>query len=628
MPLRTVIHLPTSTSTDSAPAHLKPTDVNLLPFHLAGYTGPAALDVYFSPRPSAHISGLGHQAPSSTTAANNGEEEELDVKEGYTGRLAAFRGRQVYEHLLSLPEGYTGVVFAAPPPPSGHGQTEDVLPAATNDVPLPSSPPRKTTTGGEVTPRRSSRKRKVAGEYVIGSGKKEAAVVVLVPAKRTRVKKPVERFSLDDDEDDDDEDEDKEEVANFQDLKPESTFAALDREKDQHMEADEQGEETQVEVHVVIDVPLPKPHSNGLPAAADDTQRLRQKLEKGDSLVVVDEALGDISSGLGTSYPDAIGIVSSVPASVTDAHAAEPSTDNQMDDITLVNTHLEEDTQSPTHMDTQTDDHRQSAINTRHLRARATFSGITIWSADEPMYSLPINSANGNETGVGSREAQQGGGELKAEEADVDVKTMMGERDEFARVLQEWRRLAGVGTFAAGKAKKGAKAVMRAGRLRSSTTTMKLHQGSGTLDQNHEPPTSATCKYDEAAYAQLHTRRSLGFNPAKHEKGYHKFLDQLGEDGAMRMAGPGHQAEVEKYFSPEVTKNSRWRTTGNDRISFESRGPDRRQRSIRNEDTRDRVERQVGKSREYKGRRVLGKARNLMGFNAWGRQGSRTPLRK
>ncbi|KAJ9120276.1 hypothetical protein QFC22_003176 [Naganishia vaughanmartiniae] len=451
MSLQTAIHLSTP-STEPVTPHLKPTDVNLLPFHLAGYTGPAALDVYFTPRPSAELLGLGH-ASSTAAVVENEDKSKEGVTEGYTGRSAAFRGRQVYEHLLLLPEGYTGVVFAAPPPPSG--RTEDVPPPATtiNSLhQLPSSPP-PNRVGTEVTPRRSSRKRKVGGDFVVGSGQEKAQVQV----KRARLKKPVGRFSLDDDDEDEDEDEDEEkgeggkEPVEKQETNPDSPSTSRDTKEERQLEAEEKGEETQVEVHVVIDVPLPKasPETNGRTPIVPGTTKQQQ--EKGDSLVIVDEALVVASS---LTSPTVLGVGSPASAQATPAHDEKPIvfakevTDVSMDEDTRSSTPIDTqtatpmDTQPPTPEDTETGNHQQPTTsnnaNTRHIRPRATFSGLTIWSADEPMYTLPTRTTEQE------KPVTFGHDEAEGRAVEVDVRGVMAERDEFARSLQEWRRLAEV----------------------------------------------------------------------------------------------------------------------------------------------------------------------------------------
>ncbi|KAJ9123490.1 hypothetical protein QFC24_003704 [Naganishia onofrii] len=472
MPIRTAIHLPAPTTSATEPAvpHLKPTEVNLLPFHLVGYTGPAALDVYFTPRPSAHLSGLGQQTPSNSSNIDDAgtDEPSVQVKQGSTGRTAAFRGRQVYEHLFPLPEGYTGIVFSAPPPPTG--RTEDLPPVGSSSSSiinnnsnhqLLSSPPRKTTTEGEVTPRRSSRKRKVGSDFVVGSGKQAAAGVVPVKKRVAKVKKPVGRFSLDDDDEDEEEDEEGEgeelqetlENGEEQERTPahpgdgkSESQQDLDRQNGE-VPVDEQGEETQVEVHVVMDMPLHNPNTTaGASAAANDTQQQeKRKLDKGDSVMVVDDEVAVTPGSPQTP----------LTLSVGDERDPELRTDvNPDDDITLVNTNTEanteENTQSPTPIDTPTDNlHLQSTGPIRRLRPHATFSGISIWSADEPMYTLPSTSTD---TGVNGAGVGAGIGEdvvVKAEaeagaRGEVDVGSVMAERDEFARALQEWRRVAEV----------------------------------------------------------------------------------------------------------------------------------------------------------------------------------------
>jgi hypothetical protein len=153
---------------------LAPPTVRLMPFHLT-YTGKADVDVFFKPRRNGAC-GLGY--PDDGNEQTEGEGQ----KEGVTGRVAAFRGREVHEHLVTIPRGYIGCVISAPPKPTG--RTEDVGVAA------------KVEEEQVIDAGRSLRKRKAPALPVGGTGK----------GSRTRKKVvPVKRFALDSEDDESEE---------------------------------------------------------------------------------------------------------------------------------------------------------------------------------------------------------------------------------------------------------------------------------------------------------------------------------------------------------------------------------------------------------------------------------------
>lgn len=291
---------------------LEPTQVRLMPFHLS-YTGPAQTDVYFQPR-SSHHSGLGHPSR---------EEEEVKKGDGATGRVAAFRGREVHEHLVSLPPGYIGYVLSAPPKPTR--RTEDVVAPQTMDP---------TAAGGAVEGR-SMRKRKAPVE--------RAPV-----AKRTRKAVPVQRFSLDDDEGSDGADGSVRELV--------SSAAG---------EPIGETDESQIEGQTTTE-------------AVEVTEPTREPLHHTMSLAIVDSMIPE----------------------ETEPTSPPPSTEETA-----------------------------SWVHTRRLVPEATFEGISVWCADEALYTVPSTSAD-----EGSEKVVQGAG----------VTAAMGERDEFVRALYEWRRVAEV----------------------------------------------------------------------------------------------------------------------------------------------------------------------------------------
>lgn len=268
-------------------------------------------------------------------------EQDLNQGDGVTGRVAAFRGREVHEHLLTLPQGYVGCVLSAPPRPTR--RTEDVLKAEQSTRPI--------VPEEEVPTQRSMRKRKAAVE--------RAPV-----AKRTTRKavEKVKRFSLDDDDDD-------EEVGAGGEVVPEvliPTSQPIGETEESQVEARTSGEpveETPEETPEETDT-APTGECGGAPPPLSHTT----------SLAIVD---------------------SMIPAEPFPTE--EPST----------------------------------WIQTRRLVPEAKFEAITIWHADEAMYSVQsvTNEADGN---VGEK------GEIG------DVKGLMGERDEFARALDEWRRVSEV----------------------------------------------------------------------------------------------------------------------------------------------------------------------------------------
>ncbi|GAA5985646.1 hypothetical protein JCM10908_007056 [Rhodotorula pacifica] len=85
--------------------------VSLLPFSLA-HDGPAPIATYFHPRPYPDGGAAGAPHQEGSEAAH---------------RQAAFRGRRIVSSMLSLPEGYRGLVYSttAPLPPSHDGDADD-----------------------------------------------------------------------------------------------------------------------------------------------------------------------------------------------------------------------------------------------------------------------------------------------------------------------------------------------------------------------------------------------------------------------------------------------------------------------------------------------------------------------
>lgn len=285
-----------------------------MPFHLS-YTGPAQTDVYFQPR-STHHSGLGHPSI---------EGDKLRKGDGATGRVAAFRGREVHEHLVSLPRGYIGCVLSAPPKPTR--RTEDIVVPQTVE----------SQAAGETVEGRSMRKRKVPVE--------RAPV-----AKRTRKAVPLQRFSLDDDEDSGD--------------------------------ASDLGEE--------FTVPTEEPIRGTDESQIDD----QTTAEPADAITPTREPIRHTTS---------LAIVDSMIPEETDRTSSAPQP-------------------SPT-------EDTSSWIHTRRLVPEATFDGISVWHADEAMYTAPSTCAyDAADKEEGEKVLDEGG-----------VRAAMGERDEFVRALDEWR---------------------------------------------------------------------------------------------------------------------------------------------------------------------------------------------
>lgn len=296
---------------------LDSSEVRLMPFHLA-HTGPAQTDVYFQPR-AAHPTGLGYVST---------EVEDVKKGDGTTGRIAAFRGREVHEHLVTLPRGYVGCVLSAPPRPTR--RTEDI---ATSEQPT-----EPTVREEEISTQRSMRKRKAPVE--------RAPV-----AKRTTRKavEKVKRFSLDDDEDS----ENGEGVAEASQPIGET-------------------EESQVEAQTPVDEPVAETKDE----PTGDREDVPPPLHHTTSLAIVDSMIPE----------------------ETDHTSPPPPTEEP-----------------------------SSWIQTRRLVPEATFEAISIWHADEPMYTVPTG-----EMDEGTEEK---------EDAKGDVRGLMGERDEFVRALDEWRRV-------------------------------------------------------------------------------------------------------------------------------------------------------------------------------------------
>jgi hypothetical protein len=220
---------------------LAPPNVRLMPFHLA-YTGKAEVDVFFKPRRSGAC-GLGY--PDDGNEETKGEGQ----KEGVTGRVAAFRGREVHEHLVAIPTGYIGCVISAPPKPTG--RTEDVGVAA------PKVEEEQVTDAG-----RPLRKRKapVASASAGGKGGRTKRKVV-----------PVKRFALDSEDDEPEEAVVAEPEAYdgdvMMDTKDEPLDSAQAPEQDQEAKAEQEQETRQPLEHTeslaIVDtmISLPPPQS-------------------------------------------------------------------------------------------------------------------------------------------------------------------------------------------------------------------------------------------------------------------------------------------------------------------------------------------------------------------------------
>jgi hypothetical protein len=86
-------------------------------------------------------------------------------------------------------------------------------------------------------------------------------------------------------------------------------------------------------------------------------------------------------------------------------------------------------TSPPPPLPSPTEEDTSSWIQTRRLVPEATFDGISVWHADEAMYTVPSTGADeGAEREEGEKVLDEGG-----------VRAAMGERDEFVRALDEWR---------------------------------------------------------------------------------------------------------------------------------------------------------------------------------------------
>lgn len=305
-----------------------------MPFHLA-YTGPASTDVYFKPRRSTP-EGLGY---SGTLSGEEGQEVE---GEGVTGRVAAFRGREVYEHLVKVPEGYVGCLITAPPKPTG--RTVDVDLGVVNGD--------EDGVGESADAGRSLRKRKAAPSVVVTSGTRTRRKVV-----------PVKRFALDSDEEEDV----PMEEAGTGDAPSDAGGDAMSLDTTEETQI-EQIDEQQAEQKSEQETPN------------------REPLEHSESIAIVDTM---------------ISLAPAEPSITPQSQSDNPQTDEP-----------------------------QAWINTRQLIPEATFSAFSIWAPDEPMYT------------VDAEESVDGG--AKAGRRDVDVRRLMGERDEFVRALDEARRVAEV----------------------------------------------------------------------------------------------------------------------------------------------------------------------------------------
>jgi hypothetical protein len=160
---------------------LAPTALNLMPFHL-DYTGPAEVSTYFQPRT---IPG--------PPASDEHSEEKVQKQGDGSITVAAFRGRRVQAYTLGLPEGYTGLVLAAPSLASRtnpsvsqtqkHAQSNTVKNLKREESPSLSS---------DAAPglRRSPRKRN------------NVDVLELPVTRRVKPKRVMQKFSMDSDSED------------------------------------------------------------------------------------------------------------------------------------------------------------------------------------------------------------------------------------------------------------------------------------------------------------------------------------------------------------------------------------------------------------------------------------------
>lgn len=323
--------------------NLEATTVRLMPFHLT-HTGPAQTDIYFQPR-SAQPSGLGY-APTEDV-------ETTSAGDGATGRVAAFRGREVHEHVISLPSGYIGCLLSAPPRPTR--RTEDVGKQGQGG----SLEPTVTTTDA-VSTQRSMRKRKAPVERNVPAARKSTRKAVA----------PVQRFSLDDDEEEGNDDNDEPTAANLV-------------------------------AEVVIPIRAPDVPATNETDGADETQD-DQRVSLGAESAVADEE---------TDEPSRIPLHHTTSIAVVDSMVALPSETES----SLVPTEP-----------TPTDDTEPSTwVQTRLLVPEATFQAFTIWHPDDAMYTLPTSDSN-------------------EPQPPNDARGVMGERDEYVRAVDEWRRLSEV----------------------------------------------------------------------------------------------------------------------------------------------------------------------------------------
>lgn len=311
----------TSLTVPSTLPTLDAQNIRLMPFHLA-YTGSAEVDVYLQPRVAEGCADTQRDTPRG------------QGREGVTGRVAAFRGRQVVEHLVLVPTGYTGCVVRAPARPTG--MTEDVvLPMASKVDPAEES----------VAEGRALRKRKVAP--------------VAAKSRTRRKVVPAKRFTLDSEEEEEEED-------------------AADAERGAAVDVEQ--EEGKIDVEPEL----------GIGKEEEPAREVPKPLEHTDSMAVVDTMI---------TLPDTL-LDSPQPS-----QPSQPQDDVPTDGLPF-----------------STPNDTDSWIHERRLVPEATFSAFSIWTADEPMYSVSTE---------------------EGEEA-RDVRRMMGERDEYVRALDEGMRVGGV----------------------------------------------------------------------------------------------------------------------------------------------------------------------------------------
>lgn len=354
------LQLPPASPSSSSTPNLPTSSINLLPFHL-DHDGPAPISTFFMPRIVPNqtlVPTLSSDGASAPVASITDSSLPSGIK------IAAFRGRRVQAHEVTIPSGYVGLILTAPPIPS----------SADIDVPTrPNEVVKKvidreigdvSEQGSSSGLRRSPRKRNAA----VLEDKKGVDLAKLRGVRRkleedarpTRTKK---RFSLDSDEDETDK--------------------------------DEEGSENELP-------PLAQTQSAGA-ASEDQTSQMDLKIcsKASSEHAGTDSEIFDVSNGSTPIESTAASLLSQndlkSPTPRVGVDPLELANEIKPDHFSAPDVPLEasdrstllpidgDNKQSTPDLETYTEATPSLPISTRKLEVTATFNGITVWNPDGPI---------------------------------------------------------------------------------------------------------------------------------------------------------------------------------------------------------------------------------------------------